>query len=377
VKQTRRQVLRGMTAAAAAAALAPTRAAGTSEPSDADQIENLDALLAESVIVDDLGGFRPDVSTTDKRFIMAKNSGITIASPTIGSVVAEESFQSCLTGLGQLTAAINKYSDRVLLVSNFSDVEKAKRDSKIGILANFQNSTAIGTDLSRLDLFYDLGVRQIQLTHNWRNWVGDGCTERTQAGLTYFGVDVVERMNELGIIVDVGHCGYQTTLDAIEVSSKPIVFSHTNCMALCKHPRNKTDKQIKALTERGGVMGISNFNWFVSDKPRSTLEDLLDHFDYLVELVGSDHVGMGSDFGLPGYLGTEGDEIWQGHLRIYSPREQETLKTRWPPYIEEVNDEWRYKTIAQGLLARGHSADVVRKILGLNFLRVYKEALKA
>ena len=366
-----------MAAGAVAVALAPTRAAVTSDSSNMDLLDNLDALMAESVVIDDLGGFRPDASTTDSGFRMAKNSSITIASPTIGSVVAEESFQSCLTGLAQLIAAINKYSDRVLLVSKFSDVEKAKRESKVGILANFQNSTAIGTDLSRLDLFYNLGVRQIQLTHNWRNWVGDGCTERTQAGLTYFGVDLVERMNELGIIVDVGHCGYQTTLDAIEVSTKPIVFSHTNCMALCKHPRNKTDKQIKALTARGGVMGISNFNWFVSDKPRSTLKDLLDHFDYVVELVGSDHVGIGSDFGLPGYRGTEGDEIWQGHLRIYSPREQETLKVRWPPFIEEVNDEWRYKTIARGLLTRGHSEDVVRKILGLNFLRVYKEALKA
>jgi membrane dipeptidase len=333
--------------------------------------------MAESVVIDDLGGFRPDASTTDNGFRMARNSSITIASPTIGSVVAEESYQSCLAGLARLTAAINKNSDRVLLVSKYSDVEKAKRESRIGILPNFQNSTAIGTDLSRLELFYDLGVRQIQLTHNWRNWVGDGCTERTQAGLTYFGVDFVEKMNQLGIVVDVGHSGYQTTLDAIEVSTKPIVFSHTNCMALCKHPRNKTDEQIKALAARGGVMGISNFNWFVSSKPRSTLDDLLDHFDYAVNLVGSNHVGMGSDFGLAGYPGAEGDDIWKRNLSLYSLREQETLQARWPPFIEEVDDEWRYKTIARGLLARGHSVDVVRKILGLNFQRVFKDILMA
>ena len=110
-------------------------------------------------------------------------------------------------------------------------------------------------------------------------------------------------MNELGMIVDVGHTGYQSTLDAIELSSRPIVFSHANCKALCDHPRNKTDDQIRALARKGGVMGLTCFNWFVSDKPRSTLADLLDHFDHVIKLVGPEHVGIGSDFGIPGWAG--------------------------------------------------------------------------
>jgi membrane dipeptidase len=124
-------------------------------------------------------------------------------------------------------------------------------------------------------------------------------------------------------------------------------------------------------------MGISNFNWFVSDNSRSTLEDLLDHFDYVIKLVGSDHVGVGSDFELTGYPGINGDLMWQDHLRIYSAQEQLTLKVRWPPFIEEVDNEWRYKAIARGLLSRGHSEEVVQKILGLNFLRVFKEIMMA
>ena len=377
MKQSRRKVLKGMTAGAVAAVLAQTRHSLAANSSDKNQIDKLDALIASSLIIDDLCGFKPNAERAKNSFKTSKNSGISIASPTIGSVVAEESYQSSLTGLAILTAAINKYSDHVFLVSDYSDVETAKRDGRIGILPNFQNSTAIGTDLSRLDLFYNLGVRQIQLTHNLRNWVGDGCTERTQAGLTHFGVDFVRKMNELGMIVDVGHSGYQTTMDAIEISNLPVVFSHTNCMALCKHPRNKTDEQIKALAAKGGVMGISSFNWFVSDKPLSTLEDLLDHYDHVVELVGPDHVGIGTDFGIPGYPGVEGDEMWRQHLRIYSERERKTLKSRWPPYIKEVNNKWRYKTIARGLLLRGHSEDVVKKILGLNFQRVFKEILVA
>jgi microsomal dipeptidase-like Zn-dependent dipeptidase len=256
MKQTRRAVLKGMTAVTLAAALPLTRAATSS-----NTVKNskLDKLIADSIITDDLCEFRPNVNTGDVEFKIASNSGITIAAPTIGSVVAAESYQSSLTGLAQLNSGVNRHSDRVLLITKFTDIEKAKQESRIGILPAFQNSTAIGTDLSRLDLFYGLGVRQIQLTHNLRNWVGDGCTERTQAGLTHFGVDLVRKMNELGIIVDVGHSGYQTTLDAIEISSKPIVFSHTNCMALCKHPRNKTDEQIKALAAKGCLL-ITSFS---------------------------------------------------------------------------------------------------------------------
>ena len=124
-------------------------------------------------------------------------------------------------------------------------------------------------------------------------------------------------------------------------------------------------------------MGISNFNWFVSDNPKSTLDDLLDHFDYVINLVGPDHVGIGSDFELTGYPGIDGDKMWIDHLRIYSEQERRTLKVRWPPFIKAVDNEWRYKTIARGLLSRGHSEEVVVKILGLNFQRVFREILVA
>jgi membrane dipeptidase len=264
-----------------------------------------------------------------------------------------------------------------MFIRNFSDVQKAKQEKKLGILANIQNSAAIQRDLKNLDLFYNLGLRQIQLTFNWRNWVGDGCTERTQAGLSYFGVDMVQRMNELGMLVDVSHTGYQSTLDAVEVSSKPIVFSHTNCKALCNHPRNKTDDQIKALAQKGGVMGLSCFNWFVSDKPRSSLDDLLNHFDYVAKLVGPDHIGIGSDFSVAGWPGREPDAEWEQHRKIYPEREWKALKGRFPPYIAEVNGPHRYRTIAAGLQKRGWALDDIAKVIGLNFVRVYREVLKA
>jgi membrane dipeptidase len=371
--QTRRSFLADVAAAAAVgAAVRPLAASAAS----ASPPPGLDEMFARAIIVDDLAGFLLDPKKPDQGLGEVADSGVTVLGPTLGSVVPSESYQSALSALSRLSSELAQLGNRLMLIRNFSDIAEAKRQKKIGLLVNFQNSTAIGTDLKNLDLFYGLGVRQIQITFNWRNWVGDGCTERTQAGLSYYGVDLVGRMNELGMIVDVGHSGYQTTLDAVEVSKKPIVFSHTNCKALCDHPRNKTDDQIKALARKGGVMGLTTFNWFVSDRPRSTLEDLLKHYDHAIKLVGPDHVGIGSDFELPGWLGKEPDAEWEQHRRIYAEWEWKLIKGRFPPYIDEVNNADRYRIIARGLEKRGHSTDTIEKVLGANFVRVYKEILK-
>jgi membrane dipeptidase len=370
---TRREILKGLAVAGVAATVPAQSPAQTiSIPSS---FSSIDEIFEHSIIIDDLSGFDPKPSLPDAGFSVVKESGITLAGPTLGDVVPEEAFHSTVNEIAKAAADASRYPDRLMFVRNFSDIEKAKRENKLGLLINVQNSACIGRDLKNLDLFYDLGLRQIQLTFNWRNWVGDGCTERTQAGLSYFGVDMVHRMNEVGMIVDVSHTGYQSTLDAIEVSSKPIVFSHTNCKALCDHPRNKTDDQIKALANKGGVMGLTCFNWFVSDRPRSTLDDLLDHFDHVAKLVGPDHIGIGSDFSVAGWAGKEPDAEWEAHRKIYAEREWKALKGRFPPYIDEVNNPTRYRKIAEGLQKRGWKVNDLAKILGLNFVRVYREVM--
>jgi membrane dipeptidase len=375
VKVSRRTALKGI-AAASAATVRPQalRAFSTdSQPS----FSSLDEVFKSSIIVDDLSGFDPKPALPDAGFSDVTTAGITIVGPTLGDVEPESAFHSTIEELGKTIESISRYPNRMVLIRNFTDIAKAKQENKLGILANVQNSACIARDLKNLDLFYSLGLRQVQLTFNWRNWVGDGCTERTQAGLSYFGVDMVKRMNDLGMIVDVGHTGYQSTLDAVEVSEKPIVYSHTNCKALCDHPRNKTDDQIKALARKGGVIGLTCFNWFVSDKPRSTLDDLLNHFDHVAALVGTDHIGIGSDFSISGWPGREPDAEWEAHRKIYSEREWKTIKGRFPPYIDEVNNSRRYHTIAEGLQKRGWKLEDIAKTLGLNFVRVYKAVLKS
>lgn len=372
---TRREVLKGMAVAGVMTTMpgGPTTLASDSAPS----FSSLDEIFKSSIIVDDLSGFEPKPSLPDAGFSVVKESGITVVGPTLGEVEPETAFHSTVEELGKTAELVSRYPDRMMLIRSFPDIGRIKQESKLGILANVQNSACIGRDLKNLDLFYSLGLRQIQLTFNWRNWAGDGCTERTQAGLSYFGVDMVQRMNELGMIVDVGHTGYQSTLDAVEVSSKPIVYSHTNCKALCDHPRNKTDEQIKALARKGGVIGLSCFNWFVSDKPRSTLEDLLNHFDHVAKLVGPEYIGIGSDFDVAGWPGREPDAEWEAHKKLYGEREWKAIKGRFPPYIDEVNNPRRYHTIAEGLLKRGWALADIAGVLGSNFMRVYKEILKS
>src|SRR5581483_4606015 len=369
---TRRELVKSAAAVGAVLALLAELAALQSA-----SFSTIDDIFQHSIVIDDLSGFSPRPDQADAGFGVVKQPGVTIVGPTLGDVEPETAFVSTVAQLSRTNADIARYPDRMLLVRNYGDIERARRENKLGVLANVQNSACIGRDLKNLDVFYNLGLRQIQLTFNWRNWVGDGCTERTQAGLSYFGVDMVRKMNELGMIVDVGHTGYQSTLDAVEVSDKPIVYSHTNCRALCDHPRNKTDDQIKALAKKNGVMRLTCFNWFGSDKPRSSLEDLLDHFDHMAKLVGPDYIGIGSDFSIAGWAGREPDAEWERHRRIYSDAEWKTIKGRFPPYIDETNGPFRYRAIANGLQKRGWAVNDIAKVMGLNFLRVYKQVLKA
>ncbi|MDX2060808.1 MAG: membrane dipeptidase, partial [Gemmatimonadales bacterium] len=220
----------------------------------------------------------------------------------------------------------------------------------------------------------NLGIRQIQLTYNELNALGAGSTERSDVGLSDFGVDVVHRMNELGMLVDLSHCGIKTTLDAIEVSKKPVIFSHSNCRALNDNMRCKTDEQIRKLAAKGGVMGITTVNFFVSNKPRSTLDDFIAHIEHVVKLVGIDHVGIGTDSSIPGWRVNFPTEkiFWDFHNQFkFKPG----ADVRWPPFIEELDVPEKFHVIRRRLLQKGFSTADVGKVLGGNFLRIYREIL--
>jgi microsomal dipeptidase-like Zn-dependent dipeptidase len=192
-------------------------------------------------------------------------------------------------------------SDVIIPVTRIEDVKRAKTEGKHGLIWNTQDpmfffkGVDLDQDLDKLDMFYRLGLREVQLTYNFGNLLGSGCTERCDFGLTNFGVKVVERLNDLGIMINTSHCGRQTTLDACEVSKEPVVANHTGCKKIYDHSRCKTDEEIHAIAESGGYVGILRGPHFIGWM--ATLKDLLDHIDHIVELVGVDFVGIGTDNG--------------------------------------------------------------------------------
>ena len=232
--------------------------------------------------------------------------------------------------------------------------------------------TLLGIDFRKLDdvdYFYGLGQRVSQLTYNARTLIGNGSTERRDDGLSDFGVAVVDRMNKLGMAVDVSHCGDRTTLDAFDVSKKPVLITHSNCRALNpNHPRCKTDEAIKAMAAKGGVMGITEVRMFVSPKEPTTIETMLDHFDYVAKLVGVEHLGVGSDIDLVGYDGMNPDENKQlraGYKGSYGFRDKID--------IDGYHYAKRPFDLAEGLIRRKYSDANIEAILGGNFARVLKQ----
>jgi len=311
----------------------------------------------------------------DQGFAELAKSGLAMLSITLGPAGTPTfSYEAAVQDLARWQGWFAKYPDKLVHVRRASDITEAKRAGKFAVMLNFQNGTHLNRDIRNVDFFYELGIRHIQLTYNEMNALGVGCTERVDAGLSDFGAAVIERMNALGMVVDVSHTGFQTTMDAIDASKKPIVFSHSNCKALNNNARCKTDEQIKKLVAKGGVMGITTVNFFVSNKPRSTLDDYVAHIEHVAKLVGVDHVGIGTDSSVGGWRKSFPNEkvFWDFHGQFkYKPG----ADVRWPPFIEEIDVPEKFHIIRRRLMERGFSAADTAKILGGNFLRIYQQIL--
>ena len=285
-----------------------------------------------------------------------------------GEVFSPFGFTEALRDIAQTLAAIDVHADRLLLVRSAKDIETAKRTGRTGLYIYFQSPEPLDTQGWRLRLFYELGLRMLQLTYNNRSLAGDGCAERTDSGLSEWGLRLVEECNRLGIALDVSHSGYRTTMEAIEASRTPVLITHANARTLCDNPRCKTDEQAQACAARGGVIGVQALPSFISaHDPRPTIEDMLDHLDHWVQLVGVDHVGLGLDF-------TNGHERDDYSLLGYKP---EMYKNTWvggvQQWIEGLGSLADLPNITERLLKRGYSEADAGKIMGGNFVRVLGE----
>lgn len=285
-------------------------------------------------------------------------------------------FNRALLSLVDWKKRVDNHPDHLIHATSASDIERAKSENKVAVLFGFQNSRMINNDLENLDILYQAGTRWMQLTYNERNLLGDGCTERTNSGLSDFGISVVERMNELGILIDLSHCGRQTTNDGIRFSKTGAMINHSMCEALHKnHPRAKTDDQIRAMADKGGVLGIICLGYMIGPNlgVETTLETYVDHIDHAVNVGGIDHVGLAADYPIQGLKasGATKENWYEPRLTRFKP----SYKVQWPPWIPELDETDRYRHVTRLLSKRGYSSASIEKILGLNFLRYYREVL--
>lgn len=298
-----------------------------------------------------------------------KEGGVTVMAPTLAGVF--DDCRSAMKSIGQWLQVLRERSD-LIHVTKGEHFREAKESGKLGIVFHFQNSSPMERDIELVEVFAKLGVRVVQLANNIKGYVGDGCDERTDSGLSEFGVQLVREMNRCGIAVDGSHTGVRTTLDAMEVCEKPFVFSHANARALCDSPRNLTDEQIRKVGATGGVIGVVAYPAFVAKKPRPTLDDLLRHVDYIAEMIGIDHVGLGIDYFYPASLAP----IEDARLAFQPYAERKIWKPgTYPPppwhYPVGIEDPRQFRNITAALLDRGYSEEDTRKVLGENFVRVY------
>jgi membrane dipeptidase len=336
---------------------------------------------AEAIVIDALaspGPFNvPDSLAhplTDEMVRNARLSGITALNLTLGAGgQGHQSFDNAVVSIGYWERELTAHPGTFTKVRSVTELEDAKASGRLGLIYGFQDSAMLEGDLERLQLFHNLGVRIIQLTYNVQNLAGDGCLEAASGGLSRFGHSLVERMNDLGMLVDLSHCSAPTTRDGIEASRSPVAITHSGCKAVYDHPRSKSDEVLQSMADRGGVLGIYLMPFLNASGPaRAT--DVLRHIEHAVNVCGEDHVGIGSDQSItpvrltPEYA--EQQRVFseqRQRLGIAAPREDELL------FVPDINMPRRLETIADMLLRNNHSEARVEKIIGGNFARLFAE----
>lgn len=330
-----------------------------------------------------------DPATREAYLDYWRRAGVTAASNTLyGSGAPDSAWETLVTRFARAGRLLNALGGALVQANAAADIERAHRDGRHAVIYNTQNADPIGDKLERLDTLYGLGLRIMQITYNLRNRFGEGCLEKNDGGLSRFGVTLVQKLNQRRMMVDVSHGSPRTALDAAAASSVPIIASHTAARAISGHARAFPDNVLKAIADRGGYIGVLMLPAFVlpaggdrraakSGKPEgwATLDTVVDHVQHVINVAGADHVGIGTDWGKPYYNAltwtpamtnepTAGFDWvgWQPADR-FDPNMQVLDMETW--------DKWPNLTAA--MLRRGIPEETVVKIVGGNFLRVFRE----
>jgi len=337
----------------------------------------------QAIIIDALGGvgdpYAPDgqLRLGDRAWNEMVETGVTLLRDTVFPVgnVADP-WGDYQKDVASKLNMLNANPDRLLLVRSAADILKAKREKKFGWILGTQDSSMVGPDLDRLAQLKKDGVMTVQLTYNLRNLAGDGAIEPANAGLSKLGRATIERIEAEKLLLDLAHGGARTMAEAAAQAKRPLVISHTAARALHDHPRNTADETIRAVADKGGVVGVYFMPFLTADgHPKAA--DLIAHVEHVANVAGEDHVGIGTDNGvLPLILDAETKrktDEWQAErikLGIAAPGEAVGVYT----WVEDYNSIDRYRRFADDLAKRGWSQARLEKLMGGNFMRVYKDA---
>ncbi len=319
-------------------------------------------LHADALVWDDHSGFAPDPSVDLEILEHWRAAGVDYLSVNVGYDVVP--WQQTVKNIGAFITWLEKRHDRFTLVRRAADIEMAKREGKLAIAFDLEGMNALDGQAYMVSFYYRLGVRQMLFAYNLNNLAGGGCHDEDR-GLTAFGREVIAEMNRVGMMVDCSHTGHRTTLEAIEASTAPVIFSHSNPAALHKHGRNILDDQIRACARTGGVVGINGIGLFLRD-PQAASPALVDAIAYVADLVGTDHVGIALDYTPENLSG-----LTEANPRYWPPSEgygkASGMRVATPQQLPEITEL---------LLDRGCAEADVRKILGGNFRRVAGQVWK-
>lgn len=363
---TRRSFVLALGAAAATTGLA--RADST--PAVSEQTR---ALYSRALILDaNCSPPLDDLPLPQAKLDLVRGSGVDVVKMSLGGI--NDDFANTVSQIAQVQQLIEVHPAYFTQVRVVADMERAKREKKLGIILSFESADMLGGKVSSFELFRDLGVRVMQLSYNRKSPFAAGVMEPQSGGLTALGHDAVREMNRLGIVIDLSHANAATTTETLSVSQRPPVMTHAGCAALHAHPRMKTDEQLRALAAKGGVVGIFDLPYLTASPRQPTVADYMAHVEHALKVAGEDHVGVGSDAGIEpfdtspkGMAEFQKEEDERRKAGLAAPEEDR------PTYVVGLNEPRRIEVIADQLLRRGYSAKVAEKVVGGNFQRVFAQ----
>lgn len=290
------------------------------------------------------------------------------------TIAYHETCQETLRNLGKWNQLFEQHHDLITLVGSAEQVLQAKQDNKTGVVFGFQNCSPIEDDYSLVEIFHTLGVRFMQLSYNNQSLLATGCYEENDPGITRFGKQVISEMNRVGMVIDMSHSAEQSTLEAIEISERPIAITHANPSFFHPALRNKSDTVLKALGESNGMLGFSLYPHHLKNGSDCTLEEFCQMISDAAEIMGIDQIGIGSDL-----CQNQDDSVvtWMRNGRWSKTTdygEGTATNAGFPKQPDWFANSTHYSNIAQGLEKHGFTKDDAQKVMGGNWLNFFEKS---